>query len=52
MQRKAEVAATGILLMAEATHSEKMQVIGTETTTMSKVFFSAIQNTSSWNRSL
>ena len=51
MQRKAEVAATGILLMAEATHREKMQVIGTETTTITSVLRRAIQNTSSWNSS-
>ena len=51
MQRKAEVAATGILLMAEATQRENMQVIGTDTSTITMVFRSAIQKTLSWNRS-
>ena len=44
MQRNAEVAATGILEMTEATHRENAQVTGTETNTMTRVFFSAVQN--------
>ena len=52
MHRKAEVAATGILLMMVAIHRENAQVTGTETTTMIRVFFRAIQNTLSEKSSL
>ena len=38
--------------MAEETHSEKMQVMGTETTTMMMVFFNAPRKMGSVNSSL
>ena len=38
--------------MAEATHREKMQVKGTLTTTMMKVFFRAFKKTGSFHSSI
>ena len=38
--------------MAEDTHSEKMQVMGTDTMTMTKVFFNAPRKMGSANRVL
>ena len=42
----------GMRLMMVATHSEKIHVTGTETTTMTSVFLSATQNTGSFASSL
>ena len=36
--------------MAEETHREKAQTVGTLTITMTKVFFRPLRNTSSWKR--
>ena len=47
-----EVAATGILLITDATQREKAQVTGTDTNTIIMVFFKAIQNTLSANNLL
>jgi len=52
MTRKMDVAHDGMLTMAEATHSEKMQVMGTDTTTMISVLRSAPRKTLSWNNSM
>ena len=51
MTRNSEVAHGGMLTMADATHSEKMQVMGTDTTTMISVLRSAPRKTLSWNSS-
>ena len=44
--------ASGRSTMAEDTHSEKMQVMGTDTITMTKVFFNAPRKMGSANRVL